>query len=69
MKNNEISQEILTWLRGYWTQYKEWMKPEPNDPTVLTVIKTFFKGLTAILLVAISPVVIILLTVAFVAAF
>lgn len=56
-------------LRENFRKYKEWVRPEPNDPLFLSVVKTFFKGLTAILLLALSPVVILLLTVAFVAAF
>ena len=69
MNNKAISKEITNWLKNNWEQYKIWMKPDPNDPAVLSVIKTLFKGLTAIVLVALSPVVILLLILAFVAAF
>lgn len=71
MKKQEDSffKEVLKLIRQNWNEYLEWIKPKQGDHWSLTIIKTFFKGLSAILFVALSPIVILILIIAFLAAF
>lgn len=69
MEDETLSQEIIRLIKTNLKNYAEWVKPNPADPLALTIVKSFFKGLTALLLVVFSPVVLLLLIVAFFAAF
>ncbi len=44
----------------------EWVKPDPEDNILLTIIKTIFKSIAVLLLLVISPVLLIGLAVAFI---
>lgn len=69
MKDETLSQEIIRLIKTNLKDYAEWMKPNPADPLALTIVKSFFKGLTALILVVLSPAVLLLLIIAFFAAF
>lgn len=60
--------EVIKLIKDNLNRYKEWIKPDPDDPVVLTVIKTIFKALTALFFVAFSPIVLLILIFAFLAA-
>jgi hypothetical protein len=45
-----------------------WIKPTPDDALAVSIIKTILKSIVMLVLIAFSPVVIIILTVAFFAA-
>ena len=44
---------------------REWVKPKPNDPLWLTVIKLIYKSIALLILVALSPVLLLLLLIVF----
>lgn len=64
-----FAKELLDLLAKNFNLYKEWLKPTPGDPMALTVIKSFFKGLSSLLLIMFSPIVVVILIIAFLAAF
>lgn len=66
---NSFSKEVLLLIKKNLKLYKEWLKPTPGDPLGLTIVKSFFKGLSTLLLIAFSPIVMLILIVAFLAAF
>ncbi|MGV3657319.1 MAG: hypothetical protein ACO1NX_05175 [Chitinophagaceae bacterium] len=43
----------------------EWVKPEPGDPLWLTILKSIYKGIAVLVLVALSPVIFLLLLIIF----
>ncbi len=43
----------------------EWVKPEPADPLWLTILKSIYKGIAVLLLIALSPVIFLLLLIIF----
>lgn len=44
---------------------KEWVKPDPADPLWLTIIKTIYKSIAVLILIALSPVILLLLIIIF----
>lgn len=48
---------------------REWLKPNPSDALPVTLIKSFFKGIALLVLVAFSPVIMVVLLLVFFAAF
>lgn len=47
------------------TNLREWVKPNPADPLYLTVFKTIYKGIALLVLIALSPVILIILVIIF----
>ena len=44
---------------------REWVKPDPADPLYLTILKSMYKGLSLLVLIALSPVILIILLIVF----
>lgn len=44
---------------------REWVKPDPADPLYLTILKSIYKGIALLILIALSPVIFILLVIIF----
>ena len=44
---------------------KDWVKPVPSDPVWLTIIKSIYKSIAVLLLIAVSPVILLLLIIIF----
>lgn len=65
---DSLNEEILKIIKKNLISYKEWMKPKEGDPIALTIIKSIFKGIVALVLVAFSPLVLLILVIAFFAA-
>ena len=65
---NSFKEAVIEQIKKSFARYKEWIKPTPGDPLVLTIFKSFFKALSAIVLVAFSPIVLLILILAFLAA-
>lgn len=40
----------------------DWVKPDPADSTITQLVKTFFKSIVVLILVATSPIALIVLT-------
>lgn len=68
-----MDQSFNEGLREYIVQQvralREWVRPRPEDPIFLKIVKGFFKGLVVLVLTALSPVILLILTVTFFAAF
>ncbi len=56
-------------VKEKWLQLRDWLKPDPDDSTLVTVIKSFFKAIAVLILIALSPIILVILTFVFVAAF
>ena len=61
---NELRQSITKYLR----KLREWLKPDPADTLGLTIGKSFYKGIVLLILIVFSPVLCLILTIAFLAA-
>lgn len=55
---------IKTWL----AKIREWMKPDPADHLLLQVVKLLYKCIALLILIAFSPVIIVVLFFVFLAA-
>lgn len=67
--NEQQSQEGLRYyLISKLRAFMEWMKPEPADPLAMQIVKSFFKGIVMLVLVALSPAIIVILAFVFLAA-
>ena len=64
-----FSQGLQEYIGKQINALREWIRPVPEDPLYLKIIKGFFKGIVVILLTALSPVILLILTVTFFAAF
>ncbi|MEM8970219.1 MAG: hypothetical protein AAGE93_27640 [Bacteroidota bacterium] len=68
-----MNQSFATELRKYviqqFTQLKEWLRPNPADSVAVKIFKGVYKSLAVLVLTALSPVIIVVLIIAFLAAF
>jgi hypothetical protein len=55
-------------IRSKWKQFWTWMKPDPKDPLGITILKSIYKLIALLLLVAFSPVILVVLIFVFLAA-
>jgi hypothetical protein len=69
MMENSFSKELIILIKKRISEYGRWLKPDPRDPLALSIIKSIFKGITTLVLIAFSPVVILILIISFLAAF
>ena len=60
---------LLEYLNEQLNQLKEWLRLVPDDPIYLKIIKGFLKALVVLLLTALSPVILVILIISFLAAF
>ena len=60
---------LLDYLSEHLKQLKKWLRPVPDDPLYLKIIKGFLKGIVVLLLTALSPVILLILIISFLAAF
>lgn len=67
--NESFAKELQKYVAENIKKLREWMKPDPADHLGMKVIKGFFKSLVILLLLIFSPVICLLLTIAFLAAF
>lgn len=66
---NLFGKEVLLAIKKNLRAYKEWIKPKSIDSLILRIVKTFFKALTTLLLIAFSPVILLILMISFLVAF
>jgi hypothetical protein len=59
-------QELLV---NKFNQLKEWVKPNPADTTLVKSLKMIYKVIAVLILIAFSPVIIIILALVFFAVF
>lgn len=55
-------------IKKQLTTLKHWVKPKPADPWYITFVKMLYKGIALLLLVALSPVILLVLILVFFAA-
>lgn len=48
-------------------QLKEWLKPNPADSTAVTILKLIYKSIAVLVLIALSPVILVVLLFVFIA--
>lgn len=59
---------IFELIKRWFVKIREWMKPDPADGLLLQVIKLIYKSIALLILIAFSPVIIIVLLFVFLAA-
>ena len=64
-----FARALQDYLSKQVTHLRHWVRPVPEDPLYLKIIKGFFKGLVLLLLTALSPVIVVILVISFLAAF
>lgn len=52
-------------LRKTLLSIREWVRPKPADPLYLTILKFIYKGIVLLLMVALSPLILVVLIVIF----
>jgi len=62
------AQELQKYVASQITQFKHWIRPDPEDPLYLQILKGIYKTLAVLLLTVLSPVFALILTIAFLAA-
>lgn len=65
---NSLKEEVLLLIKKNLKAYLEWLKPKSGEPLGLAIVKSIFKALTTSLLIAFSPILLLILTVAFLSA-
>lgn len=67
MPNEEKTarEELTEWIKIKWEQFLHWLKPNTTDHQALQIIKTILKIPIVLLAIAASPVLLILLGIAF----
>ena len=59
---------IKEFIKRWLIKIREWMKPDPEDHLLLQIIKFLFKCLALLILIAFSPVILVVLIFVFFAA-
>lgn len=67
--DQSFSRALWKYLEEQLKNLRDWLRPVPEDPLYLKIIKGFFKGLVLIVITALSPVIILILIITFLAAF
>lgn len=55
-------------IKKYFNRITEWVKPDPADPLWKTILKSIYKLIAVVILIALSPVLLIILLFVFFAA-
>jgi len=58
----------IDFIKGWWRSLLEWVKPNPADGLFLKIVKMIFKSIILLILVALSPVILVVLLFVFFAA-
>ncbi len=69
MKDKSLSSALLDDIKKYLKELREWIRPVPEDPLYLKIIKGIFKAFVLLILTLFSPVILLILTITFFAAF
>ena len=64
-----FARELQKYVSKQVKDLREWLKPNPNDTTSTKIFKGIYKGIVVLILIALSPVLALILTIAFLAAF
>lgn len=69
MKDESFSSALLDYIKKQFNELREWLRPVPEDPLFLKIIKGILKAIVVLILTIFSPVVLLILIIAFFAAF
>lgn len=69
MKERPLASDLKDYLAEKWTALREWLRPVADDPLWLKIIKGILKAVALLFLTAMSPVILIILIITFLAAF
>ena len=67
-QDKSLSKELMDGLKKKWESFLQWLKPDPDDAIALQIIKTILKIPVLIIVLALSPVALVVLIFAFVVA-
>ena len=67
--NNSFAVELQKYIAQKVAQLQEWLKADPTDSLALRIVKGIYKSLAVLVLTALSPVILVILVVTFLAAF
>lgn len=67
--DNSAAKALRAYIFQKIGELREWIRPDPADPLMLKIGKLFLKSLVLLVLTAFSPVILLLLLIAFVGAF
>ncbi len=67
--NKSFAIELQNYVTKKVAELRQWLKPVPTDSLPTKIFKGIYKGLAVLVLTAFSPVIIVILVIAFVAAF
>jgi hypothetical protein len=59
---------IARYIRQWLAKIKEWIKPDPADNLFVQIVKLIFKCIALLILIALSPVLLVVLVFVFFAA-
>lgn len=69
MKERSFASDFKAYLGEQLTKLRAWFRPVAGDPLFLKIIKGILKAVVLLILTALSPVILLVLTIAFLAAF
>lgn len=69
MKERSFASELKDYLGKQLTELREWLRPVADDPLFLKIIKGILKAVVLLILTALSPVILLVLIITFLAAF
>ncbi|MBA2746340.1 MAG: hypothetical protein H0U44_08960 [Flavisolibacter sp.] len=64
----EQEEGIINYAKKKIRQLLEWVKPVPEDPVIIKILKLIYKSIAVLLLIAFSPVILVVLIFVFLAA-
>ncbi|WKN40532.1 hypothetical protein [Tunicatimonas pelagia] len=67
--NQSFATELQKYITKQFTQLRQWLRPDPADSVAVKIFKGIYKSLAVLVLTAFSPVIIVILAIAFLAAF
>lgn len=66
MEDESVREELRTFIQNKWNALQEWLKPNPDDSIAIQILKSIYKSLAVLVLIALSPVILLLLLIAFI---
>jgi hypothetical protein len=69
MENKSLSKAFFGYIGDKLKNLREWFRPIPEDPVYLKIVKGIFKSFALLIMTILSPVILLILAIAFFAAF
>lgn len=68
-QEKSLAEELADLTMKQIRSINSWIKPKPEDPIILQGLKLIFKSIVVLIFVALSPIMLVILVVAFFASF